>query len=359
VNPSVAFSAVIALLAVYGLILGVILAAAVIRGVAWYKRAHVSAVVLPRIRDALVDYVSGSNDRSRVDELARKHRADFERALLAFQGSLRGTPMDRLCALALDLALVHEWIEGTRSLNVVRRRGCFSRLAFISAYEPCRRVTGEVLLQAISDPDGEVRLAAARALLHSGEPEEVEYVYQMTLSETLLPRVLLSEDLRRHAMLLRERAIPEALHSTDSCRLAAALELLVAWERAIPVGDLRELLEHADPRVRLNAIRLAPWIPNPTGYQDSILAAIEDPDPEIRLAAAEASGRIPLVAAIPALARCLELGSARSARAAAATLAEMFPHGWEALEELSTNPNQAAAAAAREALARVQRKALV
>ncbi len=358
-NTASAFSAVIALLAVYGLVLALILAGAVVRGLAWHRREHASAVAVPRIRDVLVDYISGSNDRSRIEEFARTNRADLERAILAFQGSLRGTPLDRLCHLALDVALVHEWIEGTRSRDVLRRRECFARLAFVSAYEPCRRVTGEILLHAISDPDAEVRLAAARALLHAGEPEEVEYVFAMAVSESRLLRVLLSEDLRRHAILLRERAIPEALDADDPRRVAAALELLVAWERAIPVGDLRDFLEHTDPQVRLHALRLAPRVPNAAAYQDSILAAMEDPDPELRLAAAEASGRIPLAAAIPALARCVESGPSRPARAAAAALGELPPRGWESLEELSTNPSRATAAAARDALARVQGKALV
>ncbi len=356
---SSAFWAVLALLVVYALVLGVILAGTLLRGMSRRTKIDATNRVLPQVREALVDYLSGSNDRSRLDEFAQRHRAALEAALLAFQGSAGGSARDRLCALALDVGLVRQWTEGTRSRDVMRRRACFARLAFVSSFEPCRRISAEVLQQAIADPDAEVRLAAARGLLHTGDTSLVERVFHMAISESLLMRVLLTEDLRRHAVTLSQRAIPEVLRGVDPGRLAAALEMLAAWERVIPVTDLGDLLEHIDPRVRLQAIRLAPLVAAQARHQRSILTALDDPDPELRLAAAHASARISLLAAMPALARSLRLGPARSARAAAAALAEMPPRGWETLEELSAGPNQVTAAAAREALARIHRRVLV
>jgi hypothetical protein len=351
-----AFHFVLSLMAALALILCAIIIVALVRGAVRLRRACRSRVVLPQIRDALVDHVSGSNDLSRLQQFARTDRADFERAVLAFQGSLGGSAFERLCSLALDLGLVKGWIDGARSRDVFRRRACFTRLAFVSAYEPCRRITSEVLGPAADDADPEVRLAAARALLYSGQPEDVERVFRKALSETLLLRILLTEDLRAHASTLSQAVIPDILRFAEPRRLAAVLEMLAAWERAIPITDLGDLLEHVNPRVRLAAIRLAALLPDVARQQGSILTALDDSHPEIFVAAARASARIPLPAAMPALARSLRLGPARSARAAAAALAGMPPRGWETLEELSTYPSTVTAAAAREALARILRR---
>ena len=353
---AIQFSAVVALLVCYAFLMGALVGAAAIRGTLWRRRANRSAAVLPRIRDALVDFVSGSNDISRLKEFAARHRADLTHAMFTFRGALAGTALDRLCALTVQLCLIDEWVDQTRSRDAFRRRTAFTRLAFVSAYEPCRRVVGDLLVHAIADSDPEVRLAAARALLHSGEPEQAESVFGMALAESLLVRVLLAEDLRQHAVALCERAVPEALRSADAGRVAAALEMLGSWQRAIPLDDLRDLLDHRDSRVRLRAIRLAPLVALPASNRGSIMTALEDPDPELRLAAAVVIGRLRLVEALPALARSLRLGSARVARAAANSLAEMPPRGWQTLEELSTRPHQVTAAAAREALARLHRK---
>ncbi len=355
-TTAIPFSALVALLVAYALLLSVMLGAAVVRGVVWRRRVRRSDAILPEIRDALVDYVSGSNDLSRLRGFAARSRADLSRAMLSFRAALGGTALDRLCALSVEFGLIQDWVDQTRSRDPLRRRAAFAQLAFVSVFEPCRRAMGDILLHAVNDADPEVSLAAARALLHADDADQVQCVFGMALSSNLLVRVLLAEDLRRHTVSLSELAVPEALRSDDPRHVCAALEMLVAWQRTIPLKDMGDLLDHCDKGIRLRAIRLAPLVPLSNVNRASIITALEDTDPELRLAAAVAVGRLHMVEALPALARSLRLGSARVARAAAASLAEMPPLGWQTLAELSARPHEVTAKAAREALARLRRR---
>jgi len=277
--------------------------------------------------------------------------------MLTFQGALAGSSLDRLCSLALELGLVKEWIPETRSRDSVSRRAAFNQLAFVSVYEPCRRLTGEILVQGANDADPEVRIAACRALVQSGGVDEVELAFDTAISETVLVRTLLAEDLRRHAVMLCERAIPAVLHAPDEARATAALDMLVAWERAIPLENLNEVLRHRNRGIRILALRLAWLVPQSTAGQAAIQAALADNDPDVAAAAAASAGRMGLVDAMPLLARLLRIGPARVARAAAAALGDMPPRGRETLQELALSTNAFTAAAAKEALARLRYKA--
>jgi HEAT repeats len=346
-----------ALLSFFFILMLSLVAAAIVRGFACRKNESHSAAVLPEIREALVDYASGSNDLTRLDAFAAKRRPEVARALLEFQGSVGGSALDRLCILALDLGFVREWIKETDSRDPIRRRRAFAQLAFVSAYEPCRRLTDDLLLRALEDPDPEVELAAARALIHTGEPEAVESVFAMAASRSLLIRVLLAEDLRLHTGALCDLGSPAILCDGEPRRTAAALEMMVAWERTVPLQDLDRLLRHDDTAVRIQALRLAPLAPHSAENQAAVSAALEDADPEVVRAAAAASGRMRLAAAIPALTRLLREAPASVARSAAAALAKMPPRGWQILRELSCASERTAAAAAAEALGRLRRKA--
>ena len=60
---------------------------------------------------------------------------------------------------------------------MVRRRGAFANLAFAFAYEPCRRVAGDLLVEALNDTDEEVRLSACRGLVLAGDDAEIEDLF--------------------------------------------------------------------------------------------------------------------------------------------------------------------------------------
>jgi hypothetical protein len=350
----VAFSAAAFLVGFYALFLTALFAVALARSLAWQRRKRAADAVRPAMSDALVQYLAGSHETEALRHMARTHRRDLTEAVVAFQNTVGGDTRDRLCELALDLALVHDWCDETRSRDPIRRRTAFARLAFACAYEPCRRVAGDLLTLGLGDEDREVRLAACRALLQAGDLAEVEQVFEFVVSRNVLVRVLLAEDLRRHSIALCQRAIPEALRSSDARRVLATLEMLVAWERAMPLGDLEELLLHQNREIRIRALRLASVTPATSGNRSAIVRSLVDEDLEVCTAAALAAGRLKLPEALPLLARCVRRGPAELARTAAGALAGMAPKGREVLEELSRSPEPATAGAASEALARAR-----
>jgi HEAT repeat protein len=325
-----------------------------VRSLSWHRQDRVTQVLLPQIREALVDYLAGSDNQTRLREFVRTSRADVGAAIMSFEGTVAGSARDRLCELALDLALVHDWCHDAHAKNAAQRRTCFARLSFVCSYEPCRRVAGDLLLRALDDPDDEVKLSASRALVQSGGIEEVERVFEHAVSANLVVRILLTEELRRHAVPLCQRAIPKVLQSGDLTQVLAMLQMVTAWERALPMPGIGDLLEVEDRRVRVLALRLASLVPDAPEIRKGILEALGDPDPEIAGYGARAAGRLRLESALPGLARCLRIGNPDLARAAAEALAEMPARGWVTLQELSSSSNTVTARAASEALSRAR-----
>ena len=126
----------------------------------------------------------------------------------------------------------------------------------------------------------------------------------------------------------------------------------MAWERAIPLAELRDLLDHRDGEVRVLALRLASFVTVDSESRLALMRTLQDGDAGIRGLAMIAIGRQKMAEAIPGLALCLQREGLEQARHAAAALAAMPPEGRRILEELSASSNPTAALAAGEALAR-------
>jgi hypothetical protein len=317
-------------------------------------RRAASSEVLPALRAALVEFLAGGTDDSLLRRNISTQPSDIAASILQFQTTVSGSARDRLCALALDLGLVSRWCAESASHDVVRRRGAFANLAFVFAYEPCRRQAGDLLIDALNDGDEEVRLSACRGLVLAGGEAEIEDLFELAVRPNLLTRIVLTEDLRHHALTLTAGPVREVLRSGDATRVRATLEILVAWERAIPLEDVREFLESRDREIRVLALRLASFVTVDSESRLALMRSLEDRDAGVRGLAIIAIGRQKMAEAIPELALCVQREGLEQARHAAAALAAMPPEGRRMLEELSASPNPAAALAAGEALARVR-----
>ena len=82
-------------------------------------RRAASAEIRPALRAALVEFLAGGTDDSLFRRHIRTHPADIAASILLFQTTVGGSARDRLCALALDLGLVHRWYDESR----IARRG--------------------------------------------------------------------------------------------------------------------------------------------------------------------------------------------------------------------------------------------
>jgi HEAT repeat protein len=215
-------------------------------------------------------------------------------------------------------------------------------------------VYGDTLLNALKDRDREVRISAARGLVLAGDPDQIELLFATAIQADLLTRVVLTEDLRRYAGALAAGPVHEALRTGNSVQVRTTLEILLAWERAIPLVELCELLEHGDRRIRVLAFRLASFVSVDSGSRGALLRSLHDADGGIRELAIVAVGRQKITEAIPDLGLCVQQADLEGARQAAAALAAMSPEGWRVLEEISASPNPGTALVASQALARAR-----
>jgi hypothetical protein len=293
----------VAVVALYGVIcvLGMcllfflaLLLAQMRRSVVRRKKEAASKAVRPALHEALVQFFAGSPDDSKIRKMLKTHPQDVADMLLHFQSTVSGGARDRLCHLALDLGLVHEWCKDGASQNLMKRRQGLRRLAFICHYEPCRRVAGELMTRSLEDADEEVRLAAARGLVKSGATGDVEDVFLLALGENAFTRAVLTEELRGHAMLLLNEGIPEVLNSGKKEFIGPTLGILTAWERAIPLEHLHRFLNDSDREIRMMALRLAPLCPPDDATRRAIARALTEDDEEVHGLADAAAARLNL-----------------------------------------------------------------
>ncbi|HEV3330431.1 MAG TPA: hypothetical protein VG096_05585 [Bryobacteraceae bacterium] len=329
----------------YGGMLLFLLIRAVARGASFRRRSLISQKVRPLIRGALIEYLAGSNNMDTLRGYSKSHRRDLVDGILEVHAAVSGGARERVWELSLELSLVHEWCNETRSRDRLLRCLAFERLALACSYEPCRRIAGDLQVRGMKDPDPEVRYAAARGLAYSTAKEEVECVFELAMSQNSLGRVLLVEVLRPHAVMLSETVVTQALRSTDEARVQSALEIALAWERAVPLMDLHRLIADGNPAIRQLTLRLLPLVPSSPENESVVIRALSDKMRSTALEAVVAAGKLRIEAAIPGLAHFLKWGDPELSRAAADALAEIPPRGWEILQEFGpagSRPLQAA-----------------
>jgi len=326
----------------YAALLLFLLVRALARGSAFRRRAVVSKAVRPVIREALIEYLAGSNNLAALRGYAKSHRRDLVDGVLEVHTAVSGGARDRLWELSLELSLVHDWCADTHSRDRLLRCLAFERLALACLFEPCRRIAGDLQLRGIEDPDDEVRFAAARGLAYSDDLKDVERVFELAVSQNSLARVLLTEVLRPHAVALCEGVVAEALRSSDERRVISTLEIALAWERAVPLMDLHRLVAGPNPEIRQLTLRLLPMVPSSPENEAAVVHALSDKLRSTALEAVVAAGRLKIEGAIPGLAHFLKWGDQEMSRAAADSLAEIPPKGWEILQEFGPLPGTSA-----------------
>ncbi len=242
--------------------------------------------IQPQIVEALSIYLGGNRDSARLRAMAKAHPDEVQETILRYQTIVAGQ-REELCELTIVLGYVQRWCRQTHSASIVERRKAFLCLAAVAHYEGVRRLVGDIPANAIRDPDEQIRLEAARILLSTGEPAEIVRVFEGILSDTRNLRLVIGRELGRYATHLCQAAVPRALLSQSPLEV---LRLLVSWERALPLRDVRPLAEHSDPAVRVEVMRLLRFLPATPENRAATLSGLADADCGVKAAAAATAG---------------------------------------------------------------------
>ncbi|MBZ5594659.1 MAG: HEAT repeat domain-containing protein [Acidobacteriia bacterium] len=320
-----------------------------------YYRAQRAARFQPFIRERLILHLNGLDQWTEMRRMRARTPRELEDCLVQILASIHGAGRERLTEVARAFGLLRKWQKQSHTRNAKRRRKAISRLCLLGP------LAQPDLLEALHDPDDLVRVEAARALAGSGDAQMLAAVFYMALDQNRLVRAILTEALRPQASELYGVAAPEALRSPDPKRVVAALEILRAWRKSAAIPQLPALLAHGDAAVRAAALHLVPQAGLTPEYEGPIWRAIEDPDAEVRAAAAEVCGKLKLASSLRLLQRALEDTAPRTVLVSAYALAELGVNGCKVLESEVLSGDPLRAAAALEALehAKLNRAATV
>lgn len=219
-----------------------------------------------------------------------------------------------------------------------------------------RRAPDDVV-QAIENVLGTVRGDAAARITAVAKSLGVETVdvesrlerlFAAATDGTLLQRAVLTEELEPYAGRLAGEQIARTITSSDPHRIVAALEMVRAWKRVVPVRNVEQLLHHGSAAVRAAALRALPWTES-IDAERTVRIGLRDRDARVRVAAAESAARMHFDGAVPFLEDNLIVDDHDTAVAAAFALAAL-PRGFDVLERMLTSDNRVAASVAFEAL---------
>jgi hypothetical protein len=308
-----------------------------------------AARVSPCIREFQALHAAGNNHLEDIRQIQVAYPREVEQCLVEFLRMVRGGGREVLAQLASDLRLIKQWQRQFRSRNLARRKKAVAHLALVP-----RKFAGDVLQQALSDPDESVRMHAARHMVSNLEPGELPQVFALVVNGSLVARMVLAEDLRPYALELSREAIPAVLAGGEPAAALAALQVLRAWGKFLPLPQVYPLLRHADAAVRVAALDIVPLVPRLAQLEAEILHALNDPAEQVRSAAARTAATLNVSGAMPQLTRCLHDQDARTAAAAAYALAQLGADGCRILEQEMLTGSLLAASAALEALQVVQ-----
>ena len=263
----------------------------------------------PLIQEALALHAIGIDQRTRLEELRQQSPQDVRDTFFSVLVSMRGQPRDRVASLAADLGLNEQ--RGQQAVEWIRN------------------------------------------LIRVGHGDRFEQIIIAVSRETLLVRAIAAEELSTYAGLIQGTQIEAVLRSPDLNVVVTGLDMLRAWRRAVPVRDFVSFLAHDSPRVRVSALLALPYgaaDATPEMIAAPILRALEDPQPEVRAAAASAAGRLGVEAAADALVLRLGDTDRHTAVAAAFALAALGDRGGVLLNRAVLSSDRTAAGVAFEAL---------
>jgi HEAT repeat protein len=304
------------------------------------------------VRNNLSSYILGDSGTKTLRALHEKFPQEVERSFISFYASVTGESRKRLHELAAQMGFLEHWARRTRSRLARRRLQALQWLSIITPMDPTAAQL-PIHVERLGDRSEPIRIQAAQTLAKGGTTAGIETVFYFLLTQPLFVRALLADELRPHVPLLATRAVPNALRSTSPRKVAAALDLLLAWEKALTLPQIATTLTHPEPAVRERALSMLPWLSGIDDASQWVQRGLSDPDERVRAAAARSAGALAVRESLSLLVQCLHQ-SAPVAQAAAQALARLGPEGEQALEQQLFSENRTVAAVALEALEKMK-----
>jgi HEAT repeat protein len=304
----------------------------------------------PVIQQYLAAHVAGGDHTAELLQLCRQHRDQVEICVVEALTALKGFGRERIAALSETLQLVEVWKARLSSRDAQRRKEAVEFLGFLK-----RSDLRPVFEKCLTDPDVLVSAAACRSLLDLPDlPETAARLFRMVIEGPLLLRTMVAGELRKHALSLSRKGLPEIGAEAEESHIVAGLGLMESWQRALHVPNVASLAVHQNADVRAAAIRSLAFVETGGDTESLTLAALEDISPEVRLAAVRACSERQLLPAIPSLERQLHGDDEACALAACDALATLGEEGRSILQDCVLSSNRRLAARALEALAAAQ-----
>jgi hypothetical protein len=299
----------------------------------------------PELQAKFSEHAYGTDQTAVLRPLLITDALIVENSLIQFLPCVKGQGRENLGKLATELGFVAKWNGAYTSRNAERRRSGVVALSLMPL-----SVGRKSLRKALHDRDPEIQVLASRALVQSGDQEEVQDIFVFSLDQTLRVRACLTEDFRKHAAVLCATAVPKVLATGDKKRILTMFEMLGAWRRSIHLEGWEQMFEGSRGSNRAIILRLLPYVSSPDEAEAHVVKGLSDEDSEVKTTAASIAAHWELSAAVPALSTLLSDPDTEVNRAAAQALSRLGSAGQRVLEEAVLGHMRRAGGAALEAL---------
>jgi hypothetical protein len=299
----------------------------------------------PELQSKFSEHACGADQTAALRPLLAKNALIVEYSLIQFLPCVKGQGREELGKLAAALGFVQKWNRACTSRGAERRRAGVVALSLMPL-----SIGRASLRNALHDPDPEIQVLASRALVQSGDQEEIQEIFILSLDKTLRVRACLTEDFRRHATVLCATAVPKVLAAGNRKRILLMCEMLGAWRRSIHLEGWQQMFEGSSESNRAIVLRLLPYVSTPDEAEVHVVKALSDEDQEVKITAANIAGHWELSTTIPLLSTLLSDPRSEVNRAAAQALSKLGSAGQRVLEEAVLGHMRRAGGAALEAL---------
>jgi hypothetical protein len=281
-------------------------------------------------------------------KLRRRRPADFDWCVAALLGNVTGPERVALSKLAVRLGVVRRWQRFSRR----GRRDYKHALEWMAALSP--EVSKTALQPVLRRWTPESQAAAYRALVRSSDPPQAAVLFREVLRAPFMVRILLTPEFRPMAEDLAVHPLPVIFESGEESEIICALEMIASWRRVLQLPSLPRLFHHSNAKIRSLAIEIAPLAAVRARLESYILGALEDPLPEVQMAALSSVASMRLPSALDAVRRTAYSTDDALSRQACLTLASFGRDGESFLEYLVVAGDQRVAGWAAEGLARLR-----